>query len=1474
MPSLEAIRRLKIETVETGTDGVTAKLRGLASAQEGVTVASERATKSTLSVEAAYNRLQRQYDSAWRAQREIEKVQRTLTAAREQGLGSEARHGELLALAEAQTRRLGVANDNHVRSTNAQSYALKNLGFQLNDTITQLSLGQGLFRTMASQGGQLAQAVGESGGLASAFKSTASWIGSVVTVGRLAGGVLAAGAAVAYTAWSRVDDQQKRISVTLQGLGTYAGVTVSQFTALAERAAAAGKISTRNATEIADALARTGNLSAENIEKITALSRNVAATFGTDLSGAKDRMVSLFADPAKAMETLQRQFRFLNISEQEHIEKLIRTGREQEAVSLIVDRWKGRLADANTTTGAFSRLWEGIKNTISDADQRLGALLDKQARMPRPDQLARVDPASVPTPPGGRVWVGPNLPPTVASTTPQVLPKPEEIRAVATEEQKRGAFLLEQSRIELDLVAIERQRIELIKQGDRARDIVKEATGDIEAQRLAKEHLLEIEKALASPNLELRDRVLRLNGSAEALSRYRHEVKTTLTAEQRAAKQGEASTAQTLANTQAERTRAAVLSRLVDLAGQRISKEQAAIEVENARRAVLDQDKRVLDDMGREQEFVNEQLKLERELLFASDATRAAAMAGLQAEQDLRRRGIPIFTEEAQARIKAAEAAARGKVEINQTQKAVDDLSRMGISAFQGLANAIASGLKPMQALKSAATDLGRALVSAGIQTVAKSGGNPAAVGVGLAEVGVGAALQVFGASGQESAAAKRRKQMIQAEQDRQNQLALDAIHARQSADQRIARLSDETQLLKIGDTSTLEAALKALAVKQTREYWEELSAGGQALVALQARQNDERLALEKTFADQRLEAARDLDRSLNSLRGKDFLNDAADLIKTIADMQSQGLDTSKIDEMFGLAAQRIVDDAELTGDAFNELSAVFPTLTGRLHEFTEATDDAARKLEETKRQTESAVRNIADYLANLTAGPQSTLSPQDRLTAAQATYTSQLTLAQAGNVDALNRITQDFDNLLDAAKGFYGSATGYQSIRSTGIGQLSALPAVAESTDPVVRGLLDVVTAINSQTSTLQLAINSGSASATAAALLPSFQMLNTTADAGLTLDELKAAGLAVDANLIRVFNEIDTNDDRMISIDEVTKQAALVQNQISANTQQGLVELRATTQLNPQGVAQYLSPLFDTLNTTTDKGLDFTEFSAGLTKLDAGNIKALFNWFDLDQDGLVSKTELIRAASTDTAARSTSIITTTDQTRAAVVATDAMNSNMNTLLASIKALNDNSAANLAIIKDANTNNVAPNTANSIGQSSFSSANNNMLTALNKIVWNTALTAYNTSLSYASGARLAGNSNVQFAEGGLVRGPGTGTSDSIPAWLSNMEYVNRAATVSRLGVGFFDALDRGLTPAVPVPMPVGNDNGNWGAMVAELRRLNDRVESLERTVAAGANGTIRAIGEAGDGVEEAVETGMGKVADETRRAVQARRAA
>ncbi|HEX7123451.1 MAG TPA: hypothetical protein VF178_13830 [Gemmatimonadaceae bacterium] len=58
-----------------------------------------------------------------------------------------------------------------------------------------------------------------------------------------------------------------------------------------------------------------------------------------------------------------------------------------------------------------------------------------------------------------------------------------------------------------------------------------------------------------------------------------------------------------------------------------------------------------------------------------------------------------------------------------------------------------------------------------------------------------------------------------------------------------------------------------------------------------------------------------------------------------------------------------------------------------------------------------------------------------------------------------------------------------------------------------------------------------------------------------------------------------------------------------------------------------------------------------------------------------------------------------------------------------------------------------------------------------------------------------------KFAAGGLVTGPGTSTSDSIPARLSAGEFVVNAAAVKRLGVGFLQAIN-GLSAGPRVQGP------------------------------------------------------------------------
>jgi hypothetical protein len=67
------------------------------------------------------------------------------------------------------------------------------------------------------------------------------------------------------------------------------------------------------------------------------------------------------------------------------------------------------------------------------------------------------------------------------------------------------------------------------------------------------------------------------------------------------------------------------------------------------------------------------------------------------------------------------------------------------------------------------------------------------------------------------------------------------------------------------------------------------------------------------------------------------------------------------------------------------------------------------------------------------------------------------------------------------------------------------------------------------------------------------------------------------------------------------------------------------------------------------------------------------------------------------------------------------------------------------------------------------------------------------------------------FAEGGMVRGPGSGTSDSIPARLSNGEFVQPARTVAHYGADFMEALRRLQVPRLSLGAGGGKRFANGG---------------------------------------------------------------
>lgn len=90
------------------------------------------------------------------------------------------------------------------------------------------------------------------------------------------------------------------------------------------------------------------------------------------------------------------------------------------------------------------------------------------------------------------------------------------------------------------------------------------------------------------------------------------------------------------------------------------------------------------------------------------------------------------------------------------------------------------------------------------------------------------------------------------------------------------------------------------------------------------------------------------------------------------------------------------------------------------------------------------------------------------------------------------------------------------------------------------------------------------------------------------------------------------------------------------------------------------------------------------------------------------------------------------------------------------------------------------------------------------------------------TGAGKAGGAGAQgLAGGGAVRGQGTSTSDSIPAWLSHGEFVINARAVRKYGLALFARLNSGMLPGFADGGPVMPSTSLVGAREGALHVLN-----------------------------------------------------
>ncbi|MEU2162417.1 hypothetical protein [Streptomyces sp. NPDC019208] len=101
---------------------------------------------------------------------------------------------------------------------------------------------------------------------------------------------------------------------------------------------------------------------------------------------------------------------------------------------------------------------------------------------------------------------------------------------------------------------------------------------------------------------------------------------------------------------------------------------------------------------------------------------------------------------------------------------------------------------------------------------------------------------------------------------------------------------------------------------------------------------------------------------------------------------------------------------------------------------------------------------------------------------------------------------------------------------------------------------------------------------------------------------------------------------------------------------------------------------------------------------------------------------------------------------------------------------------------------------------------------------------------------RRAQGGIIGFPGGGMVRGPGTSTSDSIPAFLSDGEFVIRASSAKRIGLETLHALNRGSLLPARQTLPAARTTTRTAPAAAPVD-IPALVQSVAATVAASFHG-------------------------------------
>lgn len=266
----------------------------------------------------------------------------------------------------------------------------------------------------------------------------------------------------------------------------------------------------------------------------------------------------------------------------------------------------------------------------------------------------------------------------------------------------------------------------------------------------------------------------------------------------------------------------------------------------------------------------------------------------------------------------------------------------------------------------------------------------------------------------------------------------------------------------------------------------------------------------------------------------------------------------------------------------------------------TRAGQEYARSLAQVNDQLSSTFNGISQWVdqQSATAG-----TPGMNLAEAGDQFARQLVLAQSGDRNALQSITQYAEQYLAAGEAMYASGGAFQRIQGDVLDALKDLPDQISAEEYLAQEIRDALQAVVI------------SAMPTDERLAVELSRELTRLDANqLTAAQVRSALAphATDAEISRLIREVDANGDGIISKQELANQRLA-----------GLAS----------GIGSTLKPMFDSIDLDASGLIDWNEFYGAFQGLASdAELRRIFRQLDEDGSGTISRLEALNRSSEGT--------------------------------------------------------------------------------------------------------------------------------------------------------------------------------------------------------------------------------------------------